>query len=130
MYWAEGYKKPMMRKGRVITSHYIGFTNSDPQMMIVMIKWIEKFLGIHPEAIRARLYTHKPFAYENAENYWSVKTRIPLGNFGKTIYKPTGLLVKKRPEYKGCLRIELNRTSYLFVMFWQQMLIERYGKEE
>lgn len=118
LYWAEGSKRG---------SSFM-FTNSDPSMMELMVKWIERYLGIQRERIRARLYTHKPFAHDNAEKFWSETTGIPIENFGKTIYKPTGLLVKKRPNYKGCLRMELGVVSFRKMQFWQKMLVELYRK--
>lgn len=120
LYWAEGAKR---------TSSF-GFMNSDPEMISVMIYWIEKFLIVEKEEIRLRLFTHKPFKDEAQEEYWSERTGIGMGNFGKTIYKPSGLLVKKRPNYKGCIRIELGKVVYLRKMaHWQQMLIEHYRKQ-
>lgn len=118
LYWGEGAKR----------NWGFAFTNSDYRMVCVMLNWIERFLGVSRKDLRARLYTHKPFAGEFQEVYWSRKTFIPIQNFGKTIYKPTHLLVKKRPDYKGCLRIEIPRGGYLQRMLrWQYMLGERYG---
>ena len=119
LYWAEGSKR----------SSCFGFTNSDHEMMGMMIDWIELFLKVPRTRIRARLYLHKPYAHENCEDYWARMTGISIQNFRKTIFKPTGLLVKKRPDYKGCLRIELDKTEYLRKMtFWQRMLVGQYGR--
>ena len=116
LYWAEGSK-------RNATS--FGFINSDPDMILFMVRWLSEYLSIPASAMRARLYIHKPYASENCERFWHQKTAIPLGNFRKTIYKPTGLLIKKRPYYKGCLRIECGgRAALLKMLFWQNMLIE------
>ncbi|HRH55489.1 MAG TPA: helix-turn-helix domain-containing protein [Candidatus Paceibacterota bacterium] len=120
LYWAEGTKR----------NSGFSFINSDLDMIVLMIKWIEEFLGVEKQKIKARLYTHEPFARDNNEIFWSKETGVPLENFGKTIFKPTGLLVKKRPLYRGCLRLELSKVSYLRTMlFWQQMLVEQYRKE-
>lgn len=117
LYWAEGSKR----------SPYFGFTNSDLDMLMLMIGWVRKFLEVREEEIALRLYSHRPFAHENFELFWSKKTGIPLSNFKKTIYKEGGSLVKRRPEYKGCVRLELYKVTYLRRMkYWQQMLIERY----
>jgi len=120
LYWAEGSKR----------NSRFGFTNSDPQMMRVMVNWIKTYFAIPPEYMHARLYLHKPYAHERCEEYWSKITGIPLERFARTIYKPTGLLVKKRPNYMGCLRIELSRTTHLRKMlFWQELLFGIYGKK-
>ncbi len=118
LYWAEGSKRD--------TS--FGFTNSDEEMVALMVMWIEKFFKIKRTELSIRLYTHKPFASEHFEVFWSSKTAIPLSNFKKTVYKEqNGLVGKKRPNYKGCVRITLGKTKYLKkVLFWQRALIEGY----
>lgn len=115
LYWAEGAKR----------SSSFSFTNSDSDMVNVMLSWIERFWKIPRSSIKMRLFSHKPFAHEHCEEKWAKELNIPLSNFNKTIYKPSGLLVKKRPEYKGCLRVELGKTTNLRKMqFLQNMLLE------
>lgn len=117
LYWAEGAKR----------NSGFSFVNSDPDMVESMVRWINDFLGVEPTYIKARLYIHKPYAHERLESFWSQRTHIPLENFFKTIYKPTFLLIKKRPNYKGCLRLELGQRAMLLKMlFWQNMLIKHY----
>ena len=119
LYWAEGSK----RHGG------FSFINSDPDMIIFMITWMETFLHIYRIDIKVRLYIHKPCAHENHEQFWSKYLAIPACNFQRTIYKPTGLLIKKRPNYRGCLRITVDKVSLrLKMLFWQRMLIEDYRK--
>jgi len=120
LYWAEGSKR----------SDMFTFVNSDSDMVFVMLKWMEKFLGVNRNDVHARLYIHKPYAHENCEHYWSSETGIPLKNFRRTVYKPTNLLVKKRPNYKGCIRIELGAVTYFRrYVFWQKMMLEDYRKQ-
>lgn len=119
LYWAEGTK----RHGG------FSFTNSDPDMLALMVAWIERFLRIPRVNLKTRLYIHKPYAHENHEQYWAKRLNIPARNFRKTIYKPTGLLIKKRPNYKGCLKLIVDKVSLrLKMLFWQNMLIEEYRK--
>lgn len=115
LYWAEGTKR----------SSTFSFTNSDVNMIDVMLTWIEKYWGISREVIKVRLFIHKPYAHENCEDFWAHKLNISRLNFNKTIYKKHTSLVKKRPEYKGCLRIELGKATNLRKMqFLQNMLLE------
>ena len=114
LYWAEGSKR---------TSGFT-FTNSDPDMFVLMVNWIEQFLKIPRITLTARLYTHRPFENDNNEFFWSQITGIPLTNFRRTIYKKTGLIVKKRPNYKGCLRVATRNSTVNLrkVLFWQSLL--------
>lgn len=117
LYWAEGAHR----------SEIFSFTNSDHEMVSVMLAWMYKYYGLNKGDINARLYIHKPYAHENCEFFWSKMTGIPIENFRRTIYKPTGLLVKKRPNYKGCIRILVGKKVYFCkIQFWQKMLVEEY----
>lgn len=120
LYWAEGTKR-----GGTFT-----FTNSEPEMIALMVRWMDKYLGVTKESISARLHIHKPYAGEELESYWSERIGIPRSNFRKTIYKPTSKLIKLRSDYKGCLRIEVCRVAYLRkYQFWLNMLLVDSGKQ-
>lgn len=119
LYWAEGAKRTPM----------LSFTNSDYEMIILFCLWLERYIHVTRKEIVARLYIHKPYAHENLELFWSKHSHIPMENFKRTIYKPTNLGVKKRPEYKGCLRIHLTKVKhYRKMMFWLSMFVEHYKK--
>ncbi|HEY4508656.1 MAG TPA: hypothetical protein VJC13_00010 [Candidatus Paceibacterota bacterium] len=120
LYWAEGSK-------RSSTFH---FMNSDPEMVVFMISWCRKFLLKEVNNISLRLYTHRLFESENLEEYWSKTTGISLSKFKKTVYKPSGLGYKKRPMYKGCMRIEISKGMHLLrkMQFWQQLLVGEFRK--
>jgi len=120
LYWAEGSKR----------SNSFCFVNSDTDMVSVMLDWMKNFLNLDKKDVRARLYIHKPYAHEDCEGYWSRVTGIPIENFRRTIYKPTGLMVKKRPGYKGCLRIEAGGVVALRkYLFWLNMMLDDYRKQ-
>jgi len=118
LYWAEGSKR---------TSTF-QFMNSDPSMINFMILWCKKFFSEIETYIFLRLYLHKIFSNEGYERYWSKVTGVPLSKFKKTIYKPSGLGIKKKPMYKGCMRIEIAKGSNLLrkMQFWQKLLIAEF----
>lgn len=120
LYWAEGSKR----------DSGFAFVNSDPAMIRYMCQWIDLFLGIPRASLKARLFIHRPYAHEGLESFWSDYTGIPASRFNKTIYKPTGVGVKKRPNYKGCLRIVGGGIVALrTVQFWINLLIDESHKE-
>lgn len=98
LYWAEGSKR---------TSAF-QFMNSDPEMIVFMIFWMQKYLSIKKEDIFLRINTHADFINEKYEDFWSSTTGLPMEQFKKTIYKPNLVhgKYKKNPTYKGCARIE------------------------
>lgn len=120
LYWAEGSKK----------SPVFAFTNSDPDMIRVMVLWIERFMGVPRNQIKARLFTKKPFLHENNEKHWADASGVPIENFRKTIYKPGSVEDKQNRQQKGCMRIELGKVVYVRKMlFWQKMMVEYYRKQ-
>lgn len=122
LYWAEGSKR----------SDSFSFINSDLNMTKLMVDWVDKYLISGDSCqIRMRVFTHKALESEHHEQWWSKELGIPMSRFGKTIFKTqNGLIVKKRPDYKGCIRIELGKVVHKRRMdYWQQMLIEYYEKQ-
>ena len=109
-YWAEGAK----------TQRNFQFTNSDPGLVSLMMKWIEKYLGIHKNEVGVRLYTHHLYENEKCEEFWAQVLDIPKRDFSRTIYKPTPHIIKTNPHYKGCMRIDLGKVwPWITVMTWQ-----------
>jgi hypothetical protein len=110
LYLAEGSKK----------SEQFQFMNSDPKLVNYMILWVTKFCQQDIDNLRFRLYIHKPYSNENCEDFWSKELKVRPSQFLKTIYKPTGRVNKKNPQYKGCLRLEVSGSeSYWKTMAWR-----------
>lgn len=120
LYWAEGAKRATQW----------GFSNSDYTMIVAMLCWLERYADTQPSFVRFRLYLHKPYAHENCESWWARNLNVSQQNFLKTVYKATGKGVKKRPAYKGCIKIEVPRSKHLLckMRFWQRMIVEDYTK--
>jgi len=121
LYWAEGAKR----------SEMFLFTNSDEAMIKVMLAWIEKYTKYNRHQLGYRLYIHHPFAHENWEAWWQKYLGVDKGTFKKTILKPTNLGIKKRPNYKGCLRVEVPKSSELLMKmkFWMNLQVEYHMKQ-
>ena len=120
LYWAEGAKR----------SNMFLFMNSDSDLINVMLKWLETFTEYSREDLGFRLYLHHPFVKDNWEVWWKKELKVHSDQFKKTIIKPTSLQIKKRPNYKGCLRIEVPRSTKLLtkMKFWINMLVEYHTK--
>ncbi len=121
LYWAEGAKN----------SGSTMFTNSDEKMIIIIIQWLEKYTLYRRTGLRYRLYIHKPYAHENCELWWAKKLSVPLSTFTKTSFKPTSKGIKIRQNYKGCLRIEVPKSSILLhsLKIWTDLLVEYHKKQ-
>jgi len=117
MYWAEGAKKSAMFQ----------FMNSDPRIIKLMVEWVERYIGAsRQKEVFFRLYIHDVYAHENNEEFWSGYLNVPIERFKKTIYKPTPHQIKRNPEYKGCMRIEIYNVNFFYlVRAWQNMLANK-----
>lgn len=120
LYWAEGSKR----------DNGFSFINSDVNINKFMFKWIQKYLKVKPSDVMFRLYIHKPYASENCEQYWANELGFKLEQLGKTIYKSTSSPVKKRLNYKGCLRMQPKNSIKFFryIKAWQRNLIDYIAK--
>ena len=120
LYWAEGAKRNSM----------FHFMNSDVEMIVTMLRWLENYTEYSRKDVGYRLYLHEPFRYENWEKWWQNKLGVHSSQFKKTVIKSSNFKIKKRPNYKGCLRVEVPRSIKLLtkMKFWINMLVVYYKK--
>jgi hypothetical protein len=107
LYLAEGSKK----------TEQFQFMNSDPKLMQCMVNWVTTSGELDVQHLRFHLYIHELYAHENCERFWSKELGLKSEQFLKTIYKPTGRLLKKNPLYKGCMRLEVGGSE----LYWKTM---------
>lgn len=121
LYWAEGSKR----------SNQWQFSNSDPEMIEIMLQWLEKFFSYHRTKLAYRIYAHDAYADQNIEKWWRECLELGVAKFGKTTRKPTVLGYSKRPGYKGCFRIEVPKSRHLLckMRFWQKMTVAHFVKQ-
>ena len=111
LYWAEGRKKGK----RMIT-----FSNSDPALIKIMMRFLKEICGVPQRRFRGHIHTHSHLNTEAAENYWSTTSGIPRNQFFKTYSKPSKAgKGKADPLPFGTLDIYVADVSvYLKVMGW------------
>lgn len=117
LYWAEGYKRPMMRSGREVTAHSISFLNSDAGMARLFVKFLQGGLGIDPREIvlAMRLYPH--INENTAREYWMQATGLSKSNFRRSTYLVSSASKRKRPFNRlpyGTLQVAVYRTDKFY----------------
>lgn len=75
LYWAEGYKA---------TVNMVTFTNSDPYMIVLLMKFFREVCEVPEHKFRGSLHIHPHLNKEKARKFWSKITYIPLRQFHKT----------------------------------------------
>lgn len=106
LYWAEGDKT---EKGLV------KFSNSNPSMILFMVKWFTDICAVPKEKIKIELHIHELLHQKDTETYWSNLTAIPLNQFQKTQIKPTSLGHRKKLLYNGTCALRISNT----ILFWK-----------
>lgn len=99
LYWAEGSKGKMCN-----------ITNSDPYLILFMVRWIEKIFKISAEDLKARLNIYPQQNEIKIKKFWSDLTGISVKNFGKSYIKPISKGYKKNILYYGTMRIEIPKS--------------------
>ena len=78
LYWGEGYKNFNPKK---FSYPYISFGNSDPQMVLIFISFLEKVMCISKDKIRVQVMIYPNLNPSKSVNYWQQLTQIPKENF-------------------------------------------------
>ena len=110
-YWAEGSKraKPELR-----------FSNSDPGLVALFIRWARSYLSLGEDPFDAQLHLHSGQDEEERKVFWSSATGIPLHRFRRSYFKPEGTGHRKNVLYNGTLSVRVRSSSVMFhrVMGW------------
>ena len=118
LYWAEGTKRGY---------ESINFSNSDENMIQLMMEWFRNICGVPENKFRIQLHVHS-LHDKNIIKYWSKITRIPEKQFHKLIIKKTSLRQRKNILYQGtcCIRIN-DRKLFRKIMGWKTGVLREFG---
>lgn len=107
IYWGEGTK----------TEGLASISNSDPQVIIFMIKWFKKFAKISNIDFSCQLGINEIYSdqVKRIEKHWSNITGIPLTQFTKTSIKHVkNKKIYPDPNmYMGTIRLRIRRSTNL-----------------
>ncbi len=106
LYWGEGVK-----------NYRVGISNSDPNVLIVAIAWLEKIWGISREDLIARIGINEIHVDRIGvvEEYWSKKLNIPKSQFRRTtlVKAKNKKVYANFSEHYGTLMITVRRSRSL-----------------
>lgn len=113
IYWAEGAKK----------GNYIDFTNSDPEMVLLMMNWFRLICRVREEKFKISVFYHGGQNEQEMKTYWSKITRVPLSQFYKSIFKREGTGQRRNTLYNGTCKIRVCDCDLLHrVLTWIEQL--------
>lgn len=114
LYWAEGYKKLFVKNGRELTHHPVSFTNSDPEMVKMFLRFIREICKVDEKRIKASV---RIFEHQNEKQlikYWQDITGIMEENFGKVYVGVSKSSQGKRPYNRlpyGTIQVRIGSTE-------------------
>ncbi len=113
LYWAEGAKDKEYKPGQSVI-----FSNSDPLMIKLFLRWLHICLQIPIENIQLSIYIHENHKQniEKIITFWSYTTGFSIRKFDKIYYKKHKVKIHRRnieENYHGLLRIRIRKSSAL-----------------
>lgn len=122
LYWAEGYKRPVVKNGIEKSYHSVSLSNSDPKLVAVFLRFLREICNVEESKISAGLRIYQHHNAEHLLNFWSELTKIPKSRFEKFYYGISKSSLGKRPfnilPY-GTIQIRMGNTNlYHKIMGW------------
>lgn len=108
LYWGEGYKSG---------NEEMAFTNSDPGMIKLLIRWLKEIYKIDKSSLICRISINQ--IHKSRENklieYWTNITGIPKHQFTKTSFIKAKIkkIYKNNNDYYGVLRVKVRNAVNL-----------------
>lgn len=91
LYWAEGSKK---------NNGHIAFSNSDPKMIQLFLKFLREVCGVYENRLKILLHLYKNQNELKLKKFWSKNTGIPLTQFNTScVHKGKTGTYKKKSRY-------------------------------
>ncbi|MBU2575774.1 hypothetical protein KKF64_01655 [Patescibacteria group bacterium] len=131
LYWAEGYKRPIVKNRKERSYHVISFSNSDPAMIKIFIEFLKKILYIPDNKIKASIRIFKHLNEKQVLKYWKKITDLPDENFHISDYIISKSSQGKKPYNRlpyGMIQIRVGDTkSFHKIMGWIQGLEKQFN---
>lgn len=132
LYWAEGYKKPIIKNGKERSYHSISLPNSDPSLIKIFVEFLKEICEIPASKINASIRIFEHINENEALRYWMKITGLPKENFTKFYYGISKSSQSKRPYNRlpyGMVQIRVNDTKKFHqIMGWIEGLGRHFQK--
>jgi len=119
LYWTEGYRAGV---------NMINFSNSDPQMVSLMMLFFRKVCKVPENKFRGVVHIHPHLDKEKAKKFWSEISGIPVRQFHKTQFGISKASKHKKDTLPlGTFRIVICDTRLLCKIKGWIKGLERWG---
>lgn len=127
LYWAEGAKE---KEGGRPTG--IKFSNSDPRMIKLFLKWLQEICEIPENSIKYELYIHvnSRARIDLVKKFWAKQLNIGQDSLQSVYYKKHKILTNRKKvsaDYFGLLMVKVCKSTNLNrkVAGWIQGICDR-----
>lgn len=108
LYICEGAKFRIDNRG---WKHYeIDFTNNNPHVVILFLKFIRESIHAPEDKIKAQLFIYPDHNEKETLNFWINQTQIPLSRFNKVMYLTQGS-GRFKPSKYGTIKIRYHHKE-------------------
>lgn len=108
LYWGEGYKQG---------SQELGFTNSNPAIIMFYLNWLEKIYDMQRTdlILRVSINTDHTYRIQEVQQYWSKLTSVPLSQFTKPSLIKTAAAKRytNHQQHFGTLRVKVRKGTHM-----------------
>lgn len=119
LYLGDGYK----------SDKSVGFSNSNPQVISFMMKWLREFCQIPEDKFRGQIWIHEDLSELRARRFWAKITRIPINQFQKSYIaenKKGSRKVRKKLHKYGVFAIRVsNAETQRKILGWMSGILSR-----
>ncbi len=118
LYAAEGDKNSMER---------VKFANSDPYLIVLMMRWFREICLVPESKFRIALHIHNLHSNRSVTSFWVSRVSLPKSQFYKLYVKQSTLKHRRNVLYNGtCSVIISSKDLFRKIMTWKQMLFENF----
>lgn len=114
LYWAEGYKKTVVKNGRKVTHHVVSLTNSDPDLIKLFLKFLREYCGVPNSRIKVTVRVFQHHNTEELKKIWQEVTGVEPKNLTARYYAESISSKRKRPYNRlpyGVAQITVGSTN-------------------
>lgn len=114
LYWAEGYKKTVVKNGRKVTHHVVSLTNSDPDLIKLFLKFLREYCGVPNNRIKTTVRAFQHHNREELRAYWQEVTSVEPKNLTVRHYAESISSRRRRPYNRlpyGVAQITVGSTN-------------------
>lgn len=116
LYWGEGDSK---------LGNPLRLSNTNPQMIMVYIRFLRVVMGIPDSKIRIGLILYPDLSDEECKIFWSKTMDLPIENFMKTQFIE-GHHPTKRLAHGICMVVVNSRAAKLKMLTWIDFFAKQY----